>query len=1272
MKNKLQKLNTKSISIILILIMLLQVLFSTMLSVYAAEPDTTWQNDWKMTLDDENGIIMIGKYNGTETKYKVPSKAIIDGKEYATVVGNSGSIISNSQVEELSFEEGVKICPSNNGLFTSNKLTKIDFNGVDFSDVTSMSGWFSGCSNLKEVDLSNIKADNLTTMSSMFENCTNLKSANLSGVKLNKLESTENMFKGCTSLTSVNMKGFSAANVTNENHMFANCTGLKEIEVEGLGIICSGLEEVEDEEYGDTYYEETHIFDGCTNLKHLKLKNIGKIESGSLSNTEFGEPQITIEELTLENCKVDKGAFNYCNTLTKINFKGQNNVVEEDAFYVKPGDRRNLYTDYKDDTGNDRKNWGTTQIPTSFLPTQVTNEDPKLDDYNWAGNNRYVADETKYKLTYNLNGASGSTEIVEFSAGDCVKEEIPEREEYNFYGWNTKQNGAGKMYEPNEQILESGDLELFAQWRKKGYTNEEKTAGWAGENVRWEFNDGTIRFFIDGEGDGKMYNQICADHSSYSSPWGGLNIKNVKFEEGITYIGTYALTGHNSIEKVEFPDSLEEIGTGAFYYSKINEVVNLKDTTKFGTHPFSTVTETHDIVLDANGGKFENNENTKTYSTDIDLNNQNYLKSNGKIDFEEPTKEGYKFVVWNTRSDGTGKSVAVPYYPTIPVDSKFYAIWSNFPITVTYDKNGGNFPIENQQMFPYENISDEEPTKDGYLFAEWNTQKDGTGKSYWPGDKIDSLEDITLYAIYGKKYSSVYVTDHEGTANITYKFTDGDEDTVSVFGLDFTTSGMFPNGKDFVEVSQDYLKKYLGNDDLTEDDFNRLKTLLATSREYDEAGLESSLTSTKEWEDSQSSSMLKNLTKKTLEPLSVTSISGRFWNLTRDLRMEYVYDHFDEIGSKYRLRVFKSGDDIFVAIEPRVYEVEVIKTDILGDKVKGAHFEVINQKGKVVKEWDSSDTSELVELGTGTFTLREVSVSDENVYVKANDIVFSVDSHGVVTVDGKETSMITMVNMYKEHEVLISKTGLDDKEIAGVELEVTGRALGRETDIEKITWTTEAGKSKMISLEPGTYTLHESKVPDGYIKSEDITFKVDIYGKVTIGEKGEEKVVMKNDYTKVDIEKVDEDGNLLAGATLQILDKDGNVVEEWKSEEKAHSIVAKLVAGEKYTLHELYAPEGYEVMENVEFTVSEDGSVDKVKAVNKKVVVPETPKEEEKEEPVEESKEEIKEEVKEEPVEEKQEEKQEEKSPQTGDKIAIAFAVLAIGVAGVVVTRRRK
>lgn len=71
---------------------------------------------------------------------------------------------------------------------------------------------------------------------------------------------------------------------------------------------------------------------------------------------------------------------------------------------------------------------------------------------------------------------------------------------------------------------------------------------------------------------------------------------------------------------------------------------------------------------------------------------------------------------------------------------------------VTYDGNGsdgGTVPTE------YAYQSGAEPTVDAntftltdYAFVEWNTESDGSGDSYDPGDEITVTSDVTLYAIW--------------------------------------------------------------------------------------------------------------------------------------------------------------------------------------------------------------------------------------------------------------------------------------------------------------------------------------------------------------------------------------------------------------------------------------------------------------------------------------------------------------------------------------------
>jgi len=66
------------------------------------------------------------------------------------------------------------------------------------------------------------------------------------------------------------------------------------------------------------------------------------------------------------------------------------------------------------------------------------------------------------------------------------------------------------------------------------------------------------------------------------------------------------------------------------------------------------------------------------------------------------------------------------------------------------------------------------------------------------------------------------------------------------------------------------------------------------------------------------------------------------------------------------------------------------------------------------------------------------------------------------------------------------------------------------------------------------------------------------------------------------IDKVDENGNPLEGATLQILDQAGNVVEEWISDGNSHKTM--LPEGD-YILHEKSAPQGYIKAEDKTFTI---------------------------------------------------------------------------------------
>ncbi len=65
----------------------------------------------------------------------------------------------------------------------------------------------------------------------------------------------------------------------------------------------------------------------------------------------------------------------------------------------------------------------------------------------------------------------------------------------------------------------------------------------------------------------------------------------------------------------------------------------------------------------------------------------------------------------------------------------------------------------------------------------------------------------------------------------------------------------------------------------------------------------------------------------------------------------------------------------------------------------------------------------------------------------------------------------------------------------------------------------------------------------------------------------------------------------LSGATLTVLDKDGNVVDTWKSVKGEEHLIERLTAGETYTLREEMAPYGYLMAEEVSFTVDDTAEI---------------------------------------------------------------------------------
>ena len=143
--------------------------------------------------------------------------------------------------------------------------------------------------------------------------------------------------------------------------------------------------------------------------------------------------------------------------------------------------------------------------------------------------------------------------------------------------------------------------------------------------------------------------------------------------------------------------------------------------------------------------------------------------------------------------------------------------------------------------------------------------------------------------------------------------------------------------------------------------------------------------------------------------------------------------------------------------------------------------------------------------------------------------------------------------------------------------------------------TGEDGKAVFdVDLPFSTYYIKELAAPAGYVSSFE-TLEVTAKYQGQDVKMVELESVFKNQPTKVTFTKSDiTTGVELSGATLTVLDKDGNVVDTWKSVKGEEHLIERLTAGETYTLREEMAPYGYLMAEEVSFTVDDTAEIQKV------------------------------------------------------------------------------
>ena len=149
---------------------------------------------------------------------------------------------------------------------------------------------------------------------------------------------------------------------------------------------------------------------------------------------------------------------------------------------------------------------------------------------------------------------------------------------------------------------------------------------------------------------------------------------------------------------------------------------------------------------------------------------------------------------------------------------------------------------------------------------------------------------------------------------------------------------------------------------------------------------------------------------------------------------------------------------------------------------------------------------------------------------------------------------------------------------------------------------TKEGNLSISELPMGVYEMQEIETLDGLVLN-DTKYEIRFTQKDTITKVYEQKLDLKNDTTLTEISKIDITGEKeLEGAKLSVLDEQGNVIDQWTSTSKAHSIEG-LTVGKEYTLCEDLAPLGFVKATDIKFTVENTTETQKLTMIDKVVTM---------------------------------------------------------------------
>lgn len=344
-----------------------------------------------------------------------------------------------------------------------------------------------------------------------------------------------------------------------------------------------------------------------------------------------------------------------------------------------------------------------------------------LGDYKY-NNAQFYYTRNSYDLVFISGGKTVKTESVKYQASiadyaNYKHDTAPEgKDGYIFAGWYDNELGEGNAYEFTGKTMPAQTITLYAKWVAPTYT--------------------VTVYDVDGSNVLKTFAEVPMNSTIDEA---NMPVDKVTKDSDDEFLGWVLKSDENSLDGMPFNFS-----------TKITKDYELR--AKVGSKAQYSVT------YNANA----------TGATGSVTDTEKYAKGAEATVMSNSFKNGdMVFLGWNTKADGTGTT----YYPngTIKVTGNMdlYARWGrrSSTVTVTYHSNFGtdrtyvtDAEVNNARITVADYTTLGLPARTGYTFAGWNTEADGTGRTFAAGAfaRVDVTEPNDLYAQWTPNTDTTY------------------------------------------------------------------------------------------------------------------------------------------------------------------------------------------------------------------------------------------------------------------------------------------------------------------------------------------------------------------------------------------------------------------------------------------------------------------------------------------------------------------------------------